>query len=433
MRPGSRLVRAVAWTAGAGALVPLLPALYWAPLAAALALLLLALAEAASLRRVRLEVEARPSHVLSLGEPETVVVDVRTSAARPLRVALRQVWPALLAEPSSERRGLVRPGETLRFELPVQGTARGRAALEPPAVALTAWGLVERLVRPPVASEVSVVPDLRAVGRLHARLNRFALRGLGTRLSARLGKGREFDRLRDYVRGDEFRDVAWKASARHGRLIVREFRLDRSQDVLLCLDGGHLMAAPVAGLSRLDHAVNGAVVLAYVCNRMEDRVGLLSFAASVTAGPRPGRGRAHLRRVTAFAAQANAAYVHSDYVALAAELRRGLRHRTLVVVFTALGERDAGPLLRAVRALSPPHLVLVVALHDPDLDARAAALPADRAELCRTLVAQDLQAARAQAVRDLRRQGALVVESAPGDVGTDAMNAYIEIKRRQLL
>ena len=77
--------------------------------------------------------------------------------------------------------------------------------------------------------------------------------------------------------------------------------------------------------------------------------------------------------------------------------------------------------------------MLVVALHDPDLDARAAVLPADRGELCQTLVAQDLQAARAQSVRDLRRQGALVVESAPGDVGTEAMNAYIEIKRRQLL
>ena len=137
----------------------------------------------------------------------------------------------------------------------------------------------------------SVIPDLRAVGRLHAQLNRFALRGYGTRLSARLGKGREFDRLREYVRGDEFRDIAWKASARHDKLIVREYRLDRSQDVLLCLDAGHRMAARVAGLTRLDHAVNGAVLLSYGCNRMEDRVGLLSFAAAVTRGPRPGQGQ----------------------------------------------------------------------------------------------------------------------------------------------
>ena len=324
---------------------------------------------------------------------------------------LRQAWPSLLDEPASERSGLVRPGEVLRFELPVRPARRGRETLAPPAVALTALGLAERLVRPAVQAELSVVPDLRAVARLHARLNQFALRGLGTRFSARLGKGREFDRLRDYVRGDDFRDVAWKASARHGKLIVREFRLDRSQDVLLCLDCGHRMAAPVAGLTRLDHAVNGAVLLAYVCNRMEDRVGLVSFAASVTAGPRPGRGAAHLRRVTAFAGETHAGYVHSDYLALAAELRRALRHRTLVVLFTALGDTDHEPLLRAVRSLAPPHLVLVAVLQDPDLEAAAALRPTNKRELCRALVARDLWSARQQAVRDLRRLGALVVES----------------------
>jgi uncharacterized protein (DUF58 family) len=411
----------------------LLPSLYWLPLAVCALLLGAALFEAGLLRRVEVEVRTRPSHVLPLGERETIAFELRTTAARPLRVVLRQVWPPLLTEPASERHGRVRPGETLSLAVPVLAAVRGRATLERPAVALSAWGLAERRLRPPLESELAVVPDLRAVGRLHAQLNHFALRGLGTRLSARMGKGREFDRLRDYVLGDEFRDVAWKASARHGRLIVREFRLDRSQDVLLCLDSGHLMAARVAGLSRLDHAVNAAVLLAYVCDRIEDRVGLLAFAASVSPGPRPGRGAAHLRRLTAFASAAQAAYLHTDYRALAAELRRSLRRRTLIVLFTALGERDREPLLEAVGAVSPRHLALVVALQDPDLQARAEVLPADRPELCRTLVAQDLVRSRAQTVRELRRRGALVVESSPRDAGTDAMNAYIDVKRRQLL
>jgi uncharacterized protein (DUF58 family) len=420
-------------TAAAGVVVPLLPALFWVPLASALLLLVVAATEWALLRSVRIEAFLAPSHALSLGAAESIGLDVRTGGRRPLRVTLRQVWPALLAQPATERSGLTRPGQVLHFEMPVRAVARGRALLEPPALGMTAWGFAELRVRPPVVSEVSVVPDLRAVGRLHAQLNSFALRGLGTRLSARLGKGREFDRLRDYVRGDEFRDVAWKASARHGRLIVREFRLDRSQDVLLCLDCGHLMAAPVAGLSRLDHAVNVAVLLSYVCNRVEDRVGLCSFASSVTMGPRPGRGRSHLRRLTSFAAGAQASHIHTDYVALAAELRRALRRRTLVVLFTALGERDPEPLVRAVRALSPPHLLLAVVLHDPDLEARARMLPGNRTELCQALVAQDLSTTRAQAIRELRQRGALVVESAPQDAGTAAMNAYIDVKRRQLL
>ena len=433
MRPGPLLPRALAWIAGGALLVPLAPPLAWAVLAAVLVTLAAAAAEALVLRRQEVLVEGPRRLVVPLGEGEVVVREVRTDASRPLRVRLRQAWPPLLAEITSERTGVVRPGEVLRFELPVRGARRGRAPLPPPALALTRLGLAERVLRAPLASEVTVVPDLRAVARLHARLNRFALRGLGARFSARLGKGREFDRLREYVRGDDFRDVAWKASARHGKLIVREYRLDRSQDVLVCLDCGHRMAGRVAGLSRLDHAVNGAVLLAYVCNRMEDRVGVLGFAAAVTPGPRPGRGSEHLRRITAFAAATAAGYVHTDYLALAAELRRRLRHRTLVVVFTALSEMDPEPLLRAVRAASPPHLVLVVALQDPELEAAAHLRPASKAELCRTLVAQDLWSVRAATVREMRRLGALVVESRPRDVGTDAMNAYIEVKRRQLL
>ena len=433
MRPGPVLVRLLALISAAGLLVAVVPAVAWLVAVAALALLGLAAAEVVALSRVRFAVEGRASHALCLGEEETVSLAVRTDARRPLRLVLRQLWPGLLSEASTSRTGLVRPGEAIRFDFRLRGTRRGRARVPPPVLAVTFHGLAERIVESGTPSEVSVIPDLRAVGRLHAKLNRFALRGYGTRISARLGKGREFDRLREYVRGDEFRDIAWKASARHDKLIVREHRLDRSQDVLLCLDAGHRMAARVAGLSKLDHAVNGAVLLSYGCNRLEDRVGLLSFAASVTRGPRQGRGSAHLRRITDFAAGVGAGYVHSDYLALASELRRALRHRTLVVIFTALSEMDPEPLLRAVRAVSPPHLVLVAVLQDPDLEAAARLLPADKPELCRTLVAQDLWHVREHTVRELRRLGALVVESTPQDVGTEAMNAYIDVKRRQLL
>jgi uncharacterized protein (DUF58 family) len=433
MRPGRLLVRATAAVAGTGLLVPLVPELAWVVLAAAALVAACACAEALSLRRLELHVERDPSRALSLGEGETVSLAVRSNAGRPVSLELRQVWPALVAEGTTRTSGLLRPGEVLRFAVELHGTSRGRAAVPAAAFAATHVGLVERVLAAGQGSEITVVPDLRAVARLRGRLDRFALRGAGARMSARLGKGRDFDRLREYVLGDEYRDVAWKASARHGKLIVREYRLDRSQHVLLCLDCGHRMAARASGLSRLDHAVNGAVLLSYLCQRLEDRVGILSFAAAVEAGPRPGRGTAQLRLITSFAAGATARYVHSDYPGLAAELRRALRQRTLVVLFTALSELDPQPLLRAVRALSPPHLVLVAVVQDPDLDAAVRVRPADKSELCRALVARDLWNVRERTIRDLRRLGALVVESTPQDVGLAAMNAYIDVKRRQLL
>jgi uncharacterized protein (DUF58 family) len=417
----------------AALLVPLVPGFIWALVAAVLLLTGAAAFEALLLRRISVVAERPTRQVLSLGVLERVTCTLRLNNRRTIDLLARQAWPSLIAERASSRRFRSRPGESARLEFNVRGVERGTAELPPLAVALSCWGLVERVLDAGAASEIAVFPDLRAVARINARLNNYALRGIGSRLSARLGKGREFDRLREYVRGDEYRDMAWKASARHGKLIVKEYRLDRSQDVLLCLDCGHRMAARVCGLSKLDHAVNGAVLLSYVCNRMEDRVGILSFTSAVTHGPHQGRGSAHLRRVSEFAATTRAGFVHSDYPALASALRRTLRHRALIVVFTALSELEHEPLLRAARAVSPPQLLLFMVLDDPDLGAAARLQPSNKAELCRTLVAQEFLTTRAATIRELRSLGALVVESTPTDVGLDAVNAYVDVKRRQLL
>src|SRR5206468_11882638 len=200
----------------------------------------------------------------------------------------------------------------------VRAVARGSAVIERVAVAMTFFGIVERIAKAGLPAELDVLPNLRAVKRLHKQLNAFALRGLGARAAPRIGKGREFDRLRDYVTDDDYRDIAWRASARHGRLIVREFRLDRSQEILLCLDSGHRMAARVEQITRLDHAVNASVLISYICNRMEDKVGVVSFDTEVDKGVPVGRGTAHLRAITAYVTGAQAEYRHTDYLALAA-------------------------------------------------------------------------------------------------------------------
>lgn len=433
MRPGPRLPGLVGVLALLAAAIPAAPQLFWPLAAATVALLFAAAAEASLLARLQVHGERPASVVLSLGEPDTLELRLRTNSTRTARLLVRQTWPRLLEATASTRRTACRAGEVVKLRLAVRPVARGRVRLESPYVAASYWGLAERICGVAPAAELTVVPDLRAVRGLHERLNHFVLRGLGGRPSPRMGKGRDFDRLREYVCGDEFRDIAWRASARHGKLIVREFRLDRSQEIVVCLDRGHRMAARVAGLSRLDHAVNAAVLLGYLANRMEDRLGLVSFATDVSVALEPGRGASHLRRLTGAAAGVRGEFMHTDYRALAAELRRRRARRALVVVLTALPELETEALVEASRTLMPLHLPLVVVLDDPVLRATAELLPADRDELARTLVARDVISAREQTVRALRRLGALVVETAPTDCGAAALNAYIDVKRRQLL
>lgn len=434
MRPGPLLARLIVIAAALATLIPLAVWIEWLVVGAVGVVVLAAGTEAVALRRVRLYAERPAKVALALDELETTRVDLRSDAARPLKLIVRQRWPELVAQRSFVTNALCRPGEVVRVDMPLRAIARGRAGVERIAVAMTFFGIIERIAAAGETTELDVLPNLHAVKRLHKQLNAFALRGLGARAAPRIGKGREFDRLRDYVLDDDYRDIAWRASARHGRLIVREFRLDRSQEILLCLDQGHRMAARVAQITRLDHAVNATVLLSYICNRMEDKVGLVAFDTDVDKGLPIARGPAHLRRITSYVTQLEAAYRTTDYLTLATNLRRRLHHRTLILMLTVLPEKEERfGLLRAVEMLAPQHLPLIVVLDDPNLKAAARFLPADRKELSRTLVARELWMNRVELMRDLRARGALVVESTPEDAGVDAVNAYIDVKRRQLL
>lgn len=434
MRPGPLLIRLAVITAASSLLIAVLPLFAWIVAAACVLLFAFAVAEAVALRGVVPEVERQAKVAVPLGELETTIVRLSTNARSTLRLTMRQLWPDLLEPRSTTREAICRAGEVVAIELQVRGIARGTATVEPLYVAATMRGLVERIVAAGEPSTVHVLPNLHAVSRMHKKLNDFALRSLGARTAPRIGKGRDFDRLRDYVRDDDYRDIAWKASARHGRLIVREFRMERSQEVLLCLDHGHRMAARVEQITRLDHAVNAAVLISYICNRMEDKIGILSFDTAVDKGLPSQRGAAHLRAITAYVSQLAAEYRHTDYLALAASLRRRLHHRTLILILTVLPQREERfDLLRAVDMLAPQHLPLFVVLTDRDLRAQADLLPATRDELSRTLVARDLWLGHTELTRELRSRGAMVVDSTAVDWGVDAVNAYIEVKRRQML
>ncbi len=390
--------------------------------------------EGVRLARVRFSVERPAALALSLGEREEIPLTLRSNARSPLGIVAKQLWPELVSLRSTRRSALLAPGQVVDLTEHLDAVRRGTASLAAVWVAATFEGWLERRFELAAPCELSVLPNTRAIRRATARLDRLFLSGLGARPAPKLGQGREFERLRDYVTGDDPRDVAWKASARHGKLIVREFRLDRAQDVLIAIDAGHRMAARVGPIERLDHAANGALLLASIAARMEDRVGLVAFADRAEGGVGQGRGAAHLRRLTAEITRLASSERPTDYLALASDLGRRLKTRTLVVLFTALPELDEErTLARAVERLLPRHVAIVIAFRDPALEATATARPDEKGDLCRTLVARDLRFERRKTLAELRRRGALVAEVEPGDAGIEAIDRYLEVKRRQLL
>lgn len=284
------------------------------------------------------------------------------------------------------------------------------------------------------AGSVTVTPDINAAGRLLALFRRGMLRDSGLRLVRRTGAGREFESLRDYVPDDEYRRIDWKATARRGKLISRQYQAERSQSIVLMLDVGRTMMAEVDGMAKLDYAINAALALAAVSLHADDRVGLLVFSDDIHAWMAPDRGQAQLARILHALEKVQATRTEPDYATACAYLATHWRRRSLAVVFTDLWDPDSShQMIREISALQPAHLVTAVTCMDSNALRRARAEVVDPQDAYEKAVAMQLQDDRGLAVAELRKRGAIVVDSPAHELSADLVSRYVDVKQRMLL
>src|SRR2546427_583456 len=279
---------------------------------------------------------------------------------------------------------------------------------------------------------VAVSPPLVTV-RLQASLARAQRRReQGITPLRRLGEGRLFESLRDWVPGDDLRHIDWKATGRRGKVITRQFEAERRQHVLLVLDLGRLLTAEIAGgVSRLEYVVRAALELAYAAVQHDDNVGVMAFADGVQHFVAPQRGRLALKRVLDVLARVEPRLVEPDYPGAFRYLAARNRKRALTVLFTDVIDRFASDALVAtVGSLRPRHLPLAVTLQNPELNQIAALRPAAAHDAFRKAAAEELLRAREEALGRMRRAGVLVLDVPPERAAEAVVAKYLELKRR---
>ncbi|MDB5433574.1 MAG: hypothetical protein JWP35_4690 [Caulobacter sp.] len=279
----------------------------------------------------------------------------------------------------------------------------------------------------PITPNVAAVKD-EAI-RLFAREALF-----GVKAQIERGEGAEFNSLRDYQPGMNLRTIDWKQSARHGQLLSKEFRTERNHHIVLALDSGRGMCEPLAGLPRIDRAINAALLLAYVSLKIGDRVGLFAFAdkALMTAPAMAGVGAfGHLQRL---ASRMDYRNEETNFTLSFTRLSAALERRSLLVVFTDFSDPTSAELmLENLGRLMKRHLVLFVAPRDAELEAMTQVEPKDAEDVTRAVTAQSLLRERDVVIGRLRRLGAHIVDAPIDRMGPAVLNAYLDIKRRELL
>jgi len=400
-------------------------------LAADLGIALVAALDALLARRPLVTVKRHAPAVLSIGRPNLVTLEVRSSARRRLDVSVTDdLFDTAACDDLPARLTLPpRSFATARYHL--RPTRRGAHVLGDHHVRyLSPLGLWIRQVTVPEATPVKVYPDVQAV-RAYELMARQDRDPAAIKSSRRRGGESEFERLREYRRGDEFRSIDWKATARRQKIISREYQLESNQTLMFLLDAGRLMTARTAGLSLFDHALNATLMLSHVAARGGDLVGLLAFADGIKSYAPPAGGAGAARRVIQAGYDLHPDLVETDYAAAFEHVGLRVRKRSLVVLFTqVVDEVAAAELLRLMRGVMPRHLPLMVILRDVEIDAMVEG--PDEGPYLRGAAAE-LATFRDRLVRDLKRQGALVLDVAPAQLTPALINRYLEIKARHLL
>jgi len=311
----------------------------------------------------------------------------------------------------------------------------------------SALGLVSRWSVAPLAQPARIYPELRSAEEQSLFLAKSRKIDLQLRQMRYRGLGREFESLREYRPGDDLRDVCWTASARRGDLVTRQFQAERSQSVWIVLDTGRLMRARVkdgphthtshshsSSYTKLDYACSTAVALAQLAQFSGDKVGLLGYGRRIQQQLLPGRGAGHMRQFLESLAQLQAEPSESDHLRATAILGRLQPRRGLILWITDLAESAMRPeVIDGAAQLLHRHVVLFVAMAQPEVAAIARAIPQNVEEMFRSAAAQEMASRRELLLARLRDQGAIALDTLPSQMTASVLNNYLSIKERAVL
>jgi len=337
-------------------------------------------------------------------------------------------------EPSDIVIGTLAVGEPASVALPIVPRRRGQVHVERVWVR---WrgplGLVELTRKIPVDRSIDVLPNVRGVQGLALQFfTREAIYGIKT--ERHKGEGAEFEALREYVPGFDSRFIDWKHSARHRKLVCKEFQIERNHQVVMAFDTGYLMLEPIDGITRLDHAINAGLVLAWVSLRGGDLVGTYGFDAAVRHYLAPVRGMSGFARIRRSTAELDYHHQESNFTLGLAELNARLRRRALVILFTDFVDTITAELLiESMRRVANRHVVIFVTQRGSVLQRAVEAPPSQFTDVAQSVIAHDFLRERSIVLERLERLGVHCLDVPSRGLSVALINRYLMIKERGLI
>ena len=414
-----------------------LPVLMPVPVGALSLLIAATLLDIVRLFRIK-EGIAASRHTLakwSNGDENPVTVEVRNRYAFPVDVRVLDELPVQLQERGLDLHHRIPAGALETFSYMVRPLTRGVYAYGAINVLTrTGWGLAEKRYKLEQGREVAVYPS-------YIHLRKYELMALadpysmaGVRKVRRSAQRSEFERIRDYIPGDDRRTVNWKAVARKGKLMVNQYQDEKAQQVVSLIDTGRTMKMPFGGLSLLDRAINAALVLSDIAIMKDDKAGVITYSNKVHNVLPPARDKGWMHRVLELLYAQRTDFAETDIEALFARVKRTVGQRSLLVMYTNYESLQAmRRQLPYLQLLARAHLVAVVIFRNTELDQLLLRSDKNTMDVYVKAITTKMLHEKELIAKELESHGVLTILTAPEQLSVSVLNKYLEIKARGMI
>ena len=372
----------------------------------------------------------------AIGDETNVKIHIENASPRDFRLKIKDEFPPELKLSETREAAFKIAAQTAAdFTYGLTPPRRGKYQFGTTAVRfLSKIGLVWCQADLGAGESVKVYPNMR-------RAREMALKALGAisfqavqRKAVMRGEGRDFESMRDYVRGDELRHISWTATARRSKLTTRQYQIERDQTILIALDGGRLMTGRIGDETKFDTAIHASLALMAAASRGGDNCGLMVFGRKVKKYLPPQKGIAHIDGVLEALHDLEPELIEPSYSRAFQFISAHSKKRSFVVILTDLVDKESSKeLITSLKLLRPRHLPLVVTIGDRDLNQTVSEKPKEIKEVFTQSAAEEIIHQRESALRLVETLGGLALDVTTNSLAPRLLETYLKVKERGLL
>jgi len=368
----------------------------------------------------------------SIGDENKVVLNIHNNYSFPASLGVIDELPDQFQERNWRRKLKIAGQSTDEIVYFLRPTTRGEYVFHDINVFVTApLQLVKRKYVFPAGQTVKVYPSYIQMRRYHLLAVANRLQELGVRRMRQLGHSMEFEQIKEYVRGDDYRTINWKATARREALMVNNYTDERSQQIYCMINKGRVMKMPFSGMTLLDHAINASLVLSNVALVRQDKAGLITFAENLDSFVQADKKPTQMNLVLETLYKQQTRFLEPDFEKLFSVIRTRITNRSLLVLFTNFESMESLEReLPALRKIARYHLLLVVFFENTELKALTEQKAATLEDIYIKTIAEKFAFEKRLMVKELQKNGILSVLSSPENLTVNTINKYLELKTR---